>query len=300
MRSGPADGTGEPAPQPGRWTPSPAILASLWLHGAAAFCALGVAIHAGATGALSAPSSTILGWVVALLVLDHLALTAAGLCPRCSALGPNITRLPEGAVGRGLVALTIDDGPDPLVTPLVLDALRDAGARASFFLVAGKAEQHPALVARIVHEGHSVENHTWTHSHAFSFFGPRRFRLEIARAQESLSGLTGSAPRFFRAPAGLRNPLLEPVLSAMGLPLVSWTRRGFDTVTGEPERVLSRLIGKDAGLLAAGDILLLHDGNAARAADGQAVVLSVLPRLLAACAQRGLRAVSLREAMPGR
>jgi peptidoglycan-N-acetylglucosamine deacetylase len=91
--------------------------------------------------------------------------------------------------------------------------------------------------------------------------------------------------------------LLEPVLSRLGLPLTSWSRRGFDTVTGDPERVLRRLIGADGASLAAGDILLLHDGNAARTADGQAVILSVLPPLLAACERLRLRPVTLRQAL---
>ena len=90
---------------------------------------------------------------------------------------------------------------------------------------------------------------------------------EIAAAQASLADITGEAPRFFRAPAGLRNPFLAPVLQRLDLQLVSWTRRGFDTVRREPTDVLARL----ARGLAAGDILLAHDGNAARAEDGRAV-----------------------------
>ena len=105
--------------------------------------------------------------------------------------------------------------------------------------------------------------------------------------------LTGELPTFFRAPAGLRNPFLGPVLHRLGLTLASWTRRGFDTRERDPARVLERLTRK----LASGDILLLHDGNAARAADGRPVALSVLPALLEALAQRRLRSVTLPEAM---
>ena len=112
---------------------------------------------------------------------------------------------------------------------------------------------------------------------------------EIAAAQASLADITGEAPRFFRAPAGLRNPFLAPVLQRLDLQLVSWTRRGFDTVRREPTDVLARL----ARGLAAGDILLAHDGNAARAEDGRAVVLAVLPELLARAKSLGLVAVTL-------
>ena len=279
-----------------RWLPSPALRLSLWLHAAAATVAVGAGLHAATSGELTPATTTILALAAAAVVLDHLMLILAGLCPRCSLLGPNITRLPETARRRGLVAITLDDGPEPQVTPLVLDMLREAGATASFFLIGRKAEQHPDLVARMIAEGHSVENHSWAHSHSFAFSGPGRFRAEIGRAQESLARLAGEAPRFFRAPAGMRNPLLEPVLASLGLPLTSWTRRGFDAVRPDPAEVSKRLLGHDGERLAAGDILLLHDGHAAVAPDGRPVVLSVLPQVLAACRRRGLKPASLKEA----
>lgn len=285
-------------PKSQQWLTIPAVRISLWLHILALLCLVGVALHALQQGAFSPAASRLLILVAAALVLNHLVLTAAGLCPRCSLLGPNITRLPDAARRLGMVAITIDDGPDPQVTPLVLDQLREAGATVSFFLIGRRAEQHPELVARIVREGHSVENHSWAHSHRFSFSGPRRFLTEIGRAQHSLAQLAGQSPRFFRAPAGLRNPMLEPTLRRLGLPLTSWTRRGFDTISVDPDKVMARLIGRHGERLAAGDILLLHDGNAAVGADERPVILSVLPQLLAACARRGLRPVSLQEAMP--
>jgi peptidoglycan/xylan/chitin deacetylase (PgdA/CDA1 family) len=281
-----------------RWRPTLPLRLSLWLHVAAAACLAAVAVHAGVVGTLTTASSSLLALAIGAVVLDHIALVAAGLCPRCSLLGPNLTRLPEAARRQRLIAITIDDGPDPEVTPQVLDQLRAAGATASFFLIARKAEQHPALVARIVAEGHSVENHSWAHSHSFAFSGMRRFRTEIGRAQESLARLAGEPPWFFRAPAGMRNPLLDPVLAGLGLPLTSWTRRGFDTVKGDPAQVLKRLAGEDGRLLAAGDILLLHDGHGARAPDDRPVILSVLPKLLALCRRADLQPVSLKRAWP--
>jgi peptidoglycan/xylan/chitin deacetylase (PgdA/CDA1 family) len=105
--------------------------------------------------------------------------------------------------------------------------------------------------------------------------------------------VTGSSPRFFRAPAGLRNPFLDPILTRLRLSLVSWTRRGFDTVNGNSDAVYRRL----ANPLEDGDILLLHDGNAARGRGGAPVILEVLPRLLDALAVKQLRPVTLRSAL---
>ena len=192
------------------------------------------------------------------------------------------------------MALTFDDGPDPLVTPRVLDLLEAAGVRGSFFCIGERAARHPNLCREMVQRGHGVENHTQTHGHGFSLLGPRRLAQEIRSAQETLAAITGQAPRFFRAPAGLRNPLLDPVLSRLGLHLATWTRRGFDTRARDPERVTGRLLRG----LAAGDILLLHDGNAGRCADGGPMVVEVLPRLLQRVAALGLRPVTLRSLAP--
>jgi peptidoglycan/xylan/chitin deacetylase (PgdA/CDA1 family) len=108
-------------------------------------------------------------------------------------------------------------------------------------------------------------------------------------AQGLIEELSGRRPRFFKAPAGLRNPLLEPVLCREGLRLTTWTRRGFDTVWRSPAAVAGRLTRG----LAAGDLLMLHDGSAARTAQGVPVVLAVLPVLLDTLAKHGLTAVSL-------
>ena len=118
-------------------------------------------------------------------------------------------------------------------------------------------------------------------------------RAEITRAQSQLQALTDQRPRFFRAPAGLRNPFLQPVLARHGLVLTSWTRRGFDTRERDPQRVLQRLTRG----LAAGDILLLHDGHAARTPAGVPVVLDVLPRLLQRLDAAALRPVTLPRAV---
>jgi len=250
------------------------------------------AVHAGAALVLLA-APTQWTWVLAALALNHAVLTAVGLWPRSTALGENLVRLPATAAARREVALTIDDGPEPEVTPAVLELLEAAGARATFFCIAERALRHPELVREIVRRGHSVQNHSHGHRHDFSLLGPRGFAREIQAAQSALFDLTGEAPRFFRAPAGLRNPFLAPVLHRMGLVLASWTRRGFDTRERDPQRVLQRLTRG----LAAGDILLLHDGHCARDAQGRAVILTVLPALLARLRQQGLVPVTLTQSL---
>jgi peptidoglycan/xylan/chitin deacetylase (PgdA/CDA1 family) len=254
-----------------------------------------VAWHVGALGAaVAVPPAW--PWAAGAIALNHALLLGSALWPRSTWLDDNLVRLPPSAAMRHEIALTLDDGPDPEVTPRVLDLLDAAGVRATFFPIAERARRHAALTREIVRRGHSVQNHTQRHPNAFSLFGPKRLAEEVGAAQLTLAELTGTAPAFFRAPAGVRTPLVWPVLRRLDLRLVTWTRRGYDTVQRRPERVLQRL-GRG---LAAGDILLLHDGHAARAADGTPVVLQVLPPLLRELAVRGLRSVTLPQAFaPG-
>jgi peptidoglycan/xylan/chitin deacetylase (PgdA/CDA1 family) len=265
-----------------RWSAPPAVTASVGLH----------AVAAGA--ALLVPEA--LWWALGGVALNHVGLTAAGLWPRSRLLGPNFTRLPAAAAARAQFALTLDDGPDPQVTPRVLDLLDQHRARATFFCIATRAQSLPALTREIVARGHDVQNHSHAHRHHFALLGPRALAREVQRAQQVLADLSGLRPHCFRAPAGLRNPFLDPVLHDQGLHLVSWTRRGFDTVAHDPQRVLQRLTRG----MAAGDIVLLHDGHAQHTPQGQPVVLEVLPRLLAHAATLGLRTTTLRESVPPR
>ena len=264
----------------GRWRPRPLIRASF-------------ALHAGALAALLAQPRW-WPWAAGGIAANHLLLTALGLIPRSSLLGPNWTRLPPETRDRSAVALTFDDGPDPAVTPRVLDLLDAAGVRGTFFCIGERAARHPDLCRAIVLRGHGVENHTQHHGHGFALLGTGQLAQEIQSAQEVLAAITGQTPRFFRAPAGLRSPLLDPVLNRLGLRLATWTRRGYDTRVRDPERVTRRLLQG----LGAGDILLMHDGNGARCADGEPIALRVLPVLLEAVAASGLRPVTLRSLVP--
>lgn len=264
------------AGQPLDWRPGIALRVSAGLHG------LGVLLL------IAQPQ----WWapILAALVFNHAALALLGLWPRSQWLGANMLRLPPAAVQRNEIALTFDDGPDPDVTLKVLDILDAYQAKASFFVIADKAAARPDLIREIVNRGHSVENHSRRHPGLFGFFGWTALKSEIGTAQQIIAGLTGRAPAFFRAPMGIRNPLLDPVVARFGLRYVSWTRRGFDTMARDPGVVLRRLT-RD---LAAGDILLLHDRWTRRYG---AIALDVLPGLLSRISAAGLRPVTLPLAM---
>ncbi len=245
-------------------------------------------VHVAAlAGVLAVPAAW--PWALGSALLSHALVTALSLWPRTRLLGPNLLRLAPAHAARGEVALTIDDGPEPLVTPAVLDMLDAHGAKASFFCIGERVARHPELAREIVRRGHRVENHSARHRHDFALLGPRGYRAELAAGQALIQAATGVAPSYFRAPAGFRNPWCWPALRHTGLQLASWTRRGFDTRERDPARVLRRL----SRGLAAGDILLLHDGHGAAGARADAVILQVLPALLELLRERSLRAVAL-------
>jgi peptidoglycan/xylan/chitin deacetylase (PgdA/CDA1 family) len=253
-----------------RWHPTPLLQAS-------------VGIHAVAAVGLFTPAWP---WSVAALTTNHVVLAATGLWPRSHGLGPNLTHLDRE---QAIFAITIDDGPDPEVTPQVLDLLDELQTPATFFCIGDLVRKHPAVAREIVRRGHALGNHSQRHWHNFSLQGPGALRREISAAQATLQDATGVSPVFFRAPAGLRNPFLDPVLHGLGLQLASWTRRGFDTRSGDASTVLQRLTKSLRG----GDILLLHDGHAARTAQGRPVLLDVLPLLVQQARAQGLQPVRL-------
>ena len=263
------------------WSPAPAVRLSMLLHAAAV--------------ATVAMQPALWPWALGAVAGNHLLLTAAVFWPRGRVLGANLVRLPAAAAARMEVSLTFDDGPDSEVTPRVLDLLDRHQAKASFFCVGAKAAAYPDIAREIVRRGHSLENHSHRHSRAFAFYGLFRLKREVESAQTTITWITGRAPRFFRAPMGLRSPLLDPVLARCGLHYVSWTSRGYDALHRDPARVLKRL----AGGLAAGDILLLHDNGLSRTGDGKPVVLAVLPALLDQMKAKGLRSVTLAAALDG-
>ena len=234
---------------------------------------ISIGVHLLAIGLFFMPE----GWFYALLLVcgNHVVLVAQGLWPRSQWLGRNITHVPPVKAGNA-VYITIDDGPCPTVTPQVLQILEQYNAKATFFCIGKRVKQYPDLAKSIIASGHKLENHSMEHSYTFSLWGRQKIYRDIVNGQTVIQHATNIRPRYFRAPAGLRNIFLDVVLQKLGLCLVSWTRRGFDTRERHVGAVLDRLCRN----LQAGDILLLHDGNAALTTHGKAVIVEVLPVLL--------------------
>lgn len=191
----------------------------------------------------------------------------AVLRPCCGWLGPVACR-----TGGKSILITIDDGPDPHDTPLLLDLLDQHGVKAVFFMIGEKAAAHPELVREVVVRGHEIGNHTMTHPQAtFWCAGPWRTWREIAGCQKVIEDITGKKPRWFRAPVGHRNFFTHPVAAALGMKVMAWNRRGYDAVEKDVCKVLARILPG----LGPGDIVLLHESTPIAAE----VLLGVLEKI---------------------
>jgi len=200
-------------------------------------------------------------------------------------------RLPPGAV-----ALTFDDGPDPVWTPRILDALRRHHVTATFFVVGAQVNKYPDLVRRIVAEGHQLGLHSFTHRDLAPMSEARR-RLEFELTRNAVANATGLDVRLFRPPY-----LASPTkVDAQALALITDAgRSGYVTVladrdTGDWRRPGVKVIAAAATpATSAGAIVLMHDGGGDRSQTVEALDV-VLPRLAA----QGRRAVSISGALPG-
>jgi peptidoglycan/xylan/chitin deacetylase (PgdA/CDA1 family) len=209
------------------------------------------------------------GTLVTLFFLFH---------PRNQCLVANRSRVACPA-GRPCVCLTFDDGPHAETTPRLLDLLRQKNVKATFFVVGREAERHPDLVRRLIDEGHTVGNHTYSHPALFCFLTPARLRSEVERTQATLARLIGRPPRLFRSPVGLRHPFLAGVLEDAGVEYISWELRTFDTHPGSATSFRDRILEG----VGPGDIVLMHD----RPALGTTALFSVLPEVIDRLKDRG-------------
>lgn len=189
-----------------------------------------------------------------------------------------------------VLCLTYDDGPDPVWTPAVLDALAEHGATATFFVLAPAAQQHPFLLARMLAEGHEVALHADVHLR-HSELTEAAIDADAAAALERLRPL-GVRPRRWRAPWGIVTPGTRAAAASLGLELVQWTLDTHDW-RGDPAL---EMFSEAAERLEPGDVVLMHDGLGPGALrDGCASTVELTHRLLELARARALDACSLRS-----
>jgi peptidoglycan/xylan/chitin deacetylase (PgdA/CDA1 family) len=201
-----------------------------------------------------------------------------------------IETVTQGPRGRGTVALTFDDGPDPEVTPALLDELKRGDAQATFFVVGTALAAQPELGRRMVAEGHVVANHSWQHSYGQSFRLHRWQNEELLRAERGIEAATGRpSAKLYRAPVGLKTGDLARAVDDLGLRMMAWSVHSRDTLDQDPHSIARRVLKR----VQSGDIVLLHDGS--RIPGGRKQCVEATKLILAGLREKGLRCVTLTE-----
>ena len=190
--------------------------------------------------------------------------------PESQVLGKSLVRGPRNS---GRIALTFDDGPGE-ATPAILDMLKQAEIRATFFLCGQNVERYPALARRIAEEGHEIGNHSYSHPRLLGRT-PGRIAYEVEQAQRVIVHHTGRVPTLFRPPYGLRWFGLFRILDRNGLTSVMWSVNSLDWKL-PVDRIFARVI-QGAG---PGAIILFHDGVPPRASADRTATVEALRSVL--------------------
>jgi peptidoglycan/xylan/chitin deacetylase (PgdA/CDA1 family) len=233
----------------------------------------------------------------ALRVVAALVLAAAGLyvlyerveAPQTQIFGPTLVS------GRGhVVALTFDDGPNPFVTPGVLDALEREHVAATFFVVGRAARAHPALLGRMATDGDEIENHSDDHAHLNVLFTDAAIGREIEGASSAIVAATGKTPRFLRPPFGARSRAAIDAARTRGYTIVMWS-----AMLGDEPSTQTSAATTVAQLLPDihdGAIIVLHDGDQGRDTHaGRTYEAQATSALIHALKARGYRFLTVAE-----
>jgi peptidoglycan/xylan/chitin deacetylase (PgdA/CDA1 family) len=217
-----------------------------------------------------------------------LMMTDAVFRPSSSTFYPTISHGPRD---QPRVALTFDDGPDPQVTPLLLDALAAAQARATFFTIGRYLAEHGEIARRAVGEGHELGNHSWQHDRLQNFYGRRAQAADIDRCAELIQRFSGKRQLpLYRPPIGLKSPALARAAHERRLEMIAWSLHSRDTMLPSPQQVAERILSR----IRPGDIVLMHDGHD-RAGQHRGATVAALPLVLKGLEERSLQSVTVSE-----
>lgn len=214
------------------------------------------------------------------LFFDHAVLTRQGTIYRVPAAIPKI-------------ALTFDDGPSPVWTPLILDELQKHRAKATFFVIGHHVKSYPEVARRIVREGHVIANHGYAHS-VILYYTPAEIEEEIKYTEQVIKETTGQLTRFYRPPkAWLISPLQKKIKS-LGYDVILWSLNSKDWT---PFFDAQGWVHQVSQKIKPGDIILLHDSGNIFSAEGgdRSQTCEAVSHLVPALRKRGFEFVTVEE-----
>jgi len=234
--------------------------------------------------------------VPAAAVLASGVIAYAAVHPRSQLFGATI----RSTAAPLQLALTFDDGPNPAVTPLLLNLLDRYNAKATFFMIGRFVRECPELAKEVAIRGHLIGNHTQTHPNLF-WKRPRAIRSELQQCQSSLQDAVGAAAKVFRPPYGLRNPWVVGTARELGMQTVMWTLLPGDWREKSVEWLTARMRpithhAQDSSNRTAGDVLCLHDGAHRHLNGDRNRTLKALEYWLPRWRDLGLKFVTIGEA----
>lgn len=191
-----------------------------------------------------------------------------------------------------VVALTFDDGPSPIWTPRILDELKKAGVKATFFMVGNHVERYPDLARRVLEEGHEIGNHTYDH-HVLLYYTMDELEKEIKKAEAAIRSATGQTTVYFRPPKAWLTNAEKQKIKDMGYTIVLWSLNSKDWVTFHDKQITSYILRN----IRPGDIVLFHDSGGAFSTEGgnRKQTVKTIPRLVRKLKEKGYRFVTISE-----
>lgn len=226
-------------------------------------------------------------------VLSAAAMVAASaasyqaMAPSGQWYGKTFTRLPRPSKK---LALTYDDGPNNPYTFQLMEILAKHNVRATFFAIGRYAQQKPQILRELVHAGHVIGNHTYTHPN-MAFQSEAQVRIQLSTCQNILSDAIGTLPKLFRPPYGGRRPSVLRIVREMGLEPVMWSITGYDWKATTPERIEQHVKRQLCG----GDVILLHDGGHVEMGADRSHTVAVTERLIIKYRAEGYEFVTIPE-----
>lgn len=196
----------------------------------------------------------------------------------------------HGSANEKVIALTFDDGPNPLTTPSILTSLQEANAKATFFVVGKNVRKYPEILRATLAQGHLIGNHSGRHTYSMLPRTNRTILRDINETNEAIADVIKKVPALYRPPFGFRTPWSARLIRKAGYHIITWDNITTDYWGLATDKLVHDILSKARP----GGIIVLHDG-AEGLARGTSHVPEALPKIIDELKRQGYRFILLDE-----